>query len=183
MDFTKLKEKQKKSREESYVLDEATAENQVFELIQYYDIDLSFEIDGMLDEDLQKELAQMSDDEKKGGNGIKQILKDVGHWVRKGVLSIEKNEDGDLVVIHELIKPIGQKNADSDQLTKFVYESVKPKHTEKMAGLKEDKYTFAQKAELLMSFLSGHSIHIFNKMNILDKRAARDVGILLLIAQ
>lgn len=182
MDFTKLKEKQRKSRENDYVLSEENAEDQVFSLIQYYDIDLSFEIDGLMDEELQKELAQMSDDEKKGGNGIKQILKDVGHWIRKGVLSIEM-VDGDLVVIHELIKPIGQKNADSNQIEKFVYESVKPKHTEKMAGLKEDKFTFAQKAELMMSFLSGNSIHIFNKMNILDKRAARDVGILLLIAQ
>ena len=182
MDFTKLKEKQRKSRESAYILSEEDAEKQVFDLIQYYDIDLSFEIEGMLDDELEKELAQMSDDEKKGGNGLKQILKDVGHWVRMGVLSIETVEN-DLIIKHNLIKPIGQKNADSQQITDFIYESVKPKHTEKMTGLKEDKYTFSQKAELLMSYLSGQSIFVFNKLEILDKRAARDVGILLLIAQ
>ena len=181
MDFVKLKERQKKSREAGYILPDNKAEDQIFDFINYYDIDLSFDIEGLLDEDLQKELAQMTDDEKKGAIGIKQIIKDVGHWIRMGVISIER-KDNDLIIKHALLMPIGVKSNDSEPIKDFEYESVKPKHTEKMSGLREDKFTFSQKAELLMSYLSGKHINIFNKLGVKDKRAARDIGILLLTA-
>lgn len=184
VDFVKLKERQKKSREEAYLLPDEKAENQIFDLIEYYDIDLSFEIPGLLDDDdFKKDFEQMTDDEKKGGIGVKQILKDVAHWIRLGVLSIEKTDMNDLVIKHALLSPIGEKSQDSKQMTDLLYQSVKPKHTEKMSGLKDDKYTFSQRAELLMALLAGFTnMNVFNKLSIHDKRAARDIGILLLTA-
>ena len=181
MDFVNIKKRQKKSREKAYILTDEQAEDQIFDFINYYDIDLSFDIEGILDEDLQKELSQMTDDEKKGAIGVKQIIKDVGHWIRMGVISIER-KDNDLIIKHALLDPIGMKNDSSEPIKDFTYESVKPKHTEKMGGLKEDKFTFSQRAELLMSYLSEHHINTFNKLGLKDKRAARDIGILLLTA-
>jgi hypothetical protein len=123
----------------------------------------------------------MSKEEKQAGIGVKQILKDVGHWIKQGVIDIERKPD-DLIVTHNLIKPIGEESADSAQKTKIIYRSITPKDTENMAKLGED-FTFAQRAETLMAYLSDEGLPVINALGVLDKRAARNVGILLLIAQ
>lgn len=181
MDFAKLKKRQSEARTADYLLSDDQAEDQLFDLISYYDIDLSFEIEGFLDEEFQKELAQMSDDEKKGGIGLKQIMKDIGHYIKKGVLSIERI-DNELIIKHALIEKIGEDTDKTQAIKDFIYKSVTPGITEKMSGLKEDKFTFAQRAELLMSYLSGQHHAVIAKMGVQDKKAARSVGILLLIA-
>ena len=179
MDFAKLKNKQKQSKEEAYILADEQAEEQVFNLIDYYDIDLTFDIPGILDD--SDDTAQQSKEEKQAGSGIKQVIKDVGHWIKKGVIEIKRTPD-DLVITHNLLLPIGEDSGDSTAMKELTYSSVKPKHTEKMAGLGDD-YTFQQKAELLMAYLSDNPVTIINSMGVLDKRAARGIGILLLIAQ
>ena len=181
IDFAKLKKMQSEARDKNYILADEQAEQQIFELISYYDIDLTFEIEGFLDEEFQKELAQMSDDEKKGSIGLKQIIKDIGHYVRMGVLSIERVENR-LIIKHALIVPIGEDGADSQSLKDLDYGSVTPGITEKMSGLKEDKYTFSQRAEILMGYCSGKPKAVIDAMAVQDKKAARSVGILLLIA-
>lgn len=182
MDFVKLKERQKKSNEGSYILSNDDAENQVFMLVERYDIDLSFEIEGFLDEETENTIKQMSKEEKQGGIGLKTILKDIAHWIRKGVISIEM-DDADMLIKHALINPIGEESDNSKQITDYIYKEITPKQTEKISGLNEDKYNVAQKAEFLMCMLAGYTnIAMFNRLSALDKRAARSVGILLLIA-
>ena len=180
MDFKKLKEMQKKSRDEKYLLSDDQAEEQIFDLISYYDIDLDFELDGLLEEDKNSE--QKSDEEKQAGIGLKQILSDTGHFIKMGVIEIQSNENG-LIIVQNLIKQVGEESEKSQPVKRVVYKSLTPKITMKMSNMDDKKFTFSRKAELLMSMLSDCGSAVFDNFWVADKKAARNIGILLMIAQ
>lgn len=180
MDFVKLKKMQKESRESNYILSDTEAEEQIFNLISYYDIGLDFELDGLLEE--VEAGNEKSDDEKQAGNGLKQVLSDIAHFIKLGVLDIKLTDNG-LIVEHNLIHPIGEDSENSQSLKVVTYGKMTPATTQKMSQLPDKKYTFSQKAEMLLAYMSGKGIGIINSYWVTDKRAARNIGILLMIAQ